>query len=248
MIAIRLLVLAAAAVVWLSAAPLRARAADERGFLDKVYKDPDGKEYKYVLFVPHNYDAKTACPIILFLHGAGETKGGQKQPVEVGIGPAIKKREKTFPFLVVIPQSENRTWQANSADGKRALAILEDVEKQYNVDKQREYLTGLSMGGFGTWSLAFQDPQRWTAIVPICGGLRGDPGQVIKLKSVPIWCFHGADDPTVNVEQSRRLINALKEAGASPKYTEYPGVKHNSWDKAYNTDELYDWLLKQIKK
>ena len=247
MITLRLLVLTAA-VLWLGAVPLRARADDEHGFVNKVYKDKGGAEHKYVLFVPHNYNAKTPCPVILFLHGSGESAGGSKQPVDVGIGPAIKKREKSFPFLVVIPQSQKRTWQAGSDDANRALAMLDDVEKNYNVDKQREYLTGMSMGGYGTWSLATRDADRWAAIVPVCGGLRGDATGVAKIKDLPCWCFHGADDPTVKVDQSRRLIEALKAAGGSPKYTEYPGVKHDSWVKAYDTDELYDWLLQQKRK
>src|SRR5437588_3622753 len=107
-------------------ASLPAHAEDKAmtGFLDRVHKDSDGKEAKYVVFVPHDYDAKAdkAWPVILFLHGAGETQGGAKQPVEVGIGPAVKKQEKTFPFVTVFPQSQKRTWQADSDDAKRALA------------------------------------------------------------------------------------------------------------------------------
>ena len=143
------------------------------GFLDRVHKDADGKEAKYVLFVPKDYDAKAdkTWPVILFLHGAGETQGGQKQPVEVGIGPAIKKQEKTFPFITLFPQSQKRTWQAGSADADRALAILDEVMKEFKIDAKRLYLTGLSMGGYGTWSLAAKYPERWAAIAPICGGI-----------------------------------------------------------------------------
>src|SRR6516225_7800828 len=105
----------------LAVAPARAEDQPMTGFLDRVHKDADGKEAKYVLFVPKEYDAKAdkAWPVILFLHGAGETQGGAKQPVEVGIGPAIKKQEKTFPFITVIPQSQKRTWRAGSADADR---------------------------------------------------------------------------------------------------------------------------------
>ncbi|HKB35517.1 MAG TPA: hypothetical protein VKD72_03625, partial [Gemmataceae bacterium] len=127
---------------------------EKTGFLDKVYKDKDGAEIKYVVFVPHDYKGDQPYPLILFLHGAGETKGGSKQPVEVGIGTAIKKREKTFPFITIIPQAQTRGWQAEGANAKMALAMLEDVQKEYKVDPKRVYLTGLSMGGFGTWSLA----------------------------------------------------------------------------------------------
>ena len=230
-----------------------ANAADT-GFLDKTYKGPDGTEHKYVLFVPHDYKKDTPTPTILFLHGAGETKpaegaktkGKPKMPVEVGIGPAIKKREKTFPFLTIIPQAPTRGWQAGGASAKMALGMLEQVEKEYTVDPKRTYLTGLSMGGYGTWSLAAAMPDKWAAIVPICGG--GDPKAAEKIKDIPTWVFHGDKDPAVPVQRSRDMVEAIKKAGGEPKYTEYPGVAHDSWTQAYATDELYEWLLKQKKK
>jgi predicted peptidase len=238
--------LALAGLLCLGLARSRAGGKDERGFLDRVYKDADGAESKYVVFVPHDYTGEKPCPVILFLHGAGETRGGKKQPVEVGIGPAIKKREKTFPFIVVIPQSHKRTWAAGSADANRALAILDLVHKTYKTDPKRVYLTGLSMGGYGTWSVAAAHPERWAAIVPICGG--GDPGQAGKIKDLPCWCFHGDADKPVPVQRSRAMLKALWAAGGHPNYTEYPGVGHNSWDAAYNTEDLYPWLLKHRRK
>ncbi len=217
----------------------------QRGFLNRVFKGGDG-EAKYVLFVPHDYKGDQPYPLILFLHGAGETgTDGLKQSV-VGLGPAIKKRQKTFPFLAVFPQSQKRTWKADSADGQRALAILAEVEKSYKVDSARIYLTGLSMGGYGTWSLAAAYPERWAAIAPICGG--GDPKQAAKIKHLPCWCFHGDADKAVPVARSRDMIQALKDAGASPRYDEYPGVGHNSWDRAYGNEELYTWFLQQKRK
>jgi predicted peptidase len=227
---------------------MSARAA-ETGFVDKTYKDPSGTEYKYVLFVPHDYKKGTPTPTILFLHGAGETKstkGGGKMPVEVGIGPAIKKREKTFPFIVVIPRAEGFGWGADTKNAERALAMLDEVMKEYKVDPKRQYLTGLSMGGMGTWSIAMAHPDRFAAIAPICG--RGDTKSASKIKDLPCWCFHGDADTAVKVEGSRDMIDAIKKAGGNPKYTEYPGVGHNSWDKAYGTDELYTWLLEHRKK
>jgi predicted peptidase len=232
--------------------------AADTGFIDKTYKDSSGTEHKYVLFVPHNYAKDKPTPTILFLHGAGETKpkegaktkGTPKMPVEVGIGPAIKKREKTFPFLTIIPQAPVGGWQAGGVPAKMALGILEVVEKEYNVDPKRIYLTGLSMGGYGTWSLAAAMPDKWAAIVPICGGVRGTPVDEVatKIKDIPTWVFHGDQDQAVPVAQSRNMVEALKKAGGHPKYTEYAGVKHDSWVKAYDTDELYEWMLKQSKK
>jgi predicted peptidase len=219
------------------------------GFVDKTFKNADGTTSPYVVFVPPNYDGTKEFPVILFLHGAGETKSdkkGSKMPVEVGIGPAIKKREKDFPFIVVIPQAETRGWQAEGPNAKRALSMLDEVMKEYKTDTKRQYLTGLSMGGMGTWSVAVAHPDRFAAIVPICG--RGDPTKAEKIKDLPCWAFHGDADASVNVSGSRDMIDAIKKAGGMPKYTEYPGVGHNSWDKAYGTDELYKWLLEQKKK
>jgi predicted peptidase len=251
----RLLLILGLAWLLLPAAPT-AHAEDKamKGFMNRVHKDPDGKEAKYVLFVPHDYDRDfdDAYPVILFLHGAGETQGGTKQPVEVGIGPAIKKREKDFPFITIFPQSQKRTWQAGSADADRALAILDEVQKEFNTDPKRVYLSGLSMGGYGTWSLAAKYPERWAAIAPICGGIRpstaeGAQAVAEKIKDIPCWCFHGGADPTVRATQSRTILKALWEAGAAPNYTEYPGVGHNSWDHAYATADLYAWMLKHKK-
>ncbi len=239
---LRLLALIVASV----AGPAFAQDKPKTGFVDAKYKNADGSESPYVVFVPHSYAPETQLPVILFLHGSGETKGGSKMPIAVGLAPAIKKLEKTFGFITVIPQSEKRTWSATSDDGKRALAILDEVVKKYNGDSKRVYLTGLSMGGYGTWSLAVAHPDRWAAIVPICGG--GDPSKAETIKDIPTWVFHGDADTAVKVEKSRDMIAAIKKAGGKPNYTEYLDVPHNSWDKAYATKELYTWLLEQKAK
>jgi predicted peptidase len=253
----KLLLLAVGCLFAVALAQSGAADQDERGFLNRVFKGADGAEAKYVLFAPHDYKGDKPYPVILFLHGAGETGTDGKKQAAVGLGPAIKKQEKTFPFIAVFPQSQKRTWQADSDDANRALAILAEIEKQYKVDPKRVYLTGLSMGGFGTWSLAAKHPDKWAAIAPICGGAvrAKDDGAAEKLKAVaekikhiPCWCFHGDADKAVPVQLSRDIIKALKDAGGSPKYDEYPGVPHNSWDRAYGTAELYDWMLKQQKK
>ncbi len=244
----------AALVLLLGLLPAFALAEDKpaTGFVDKKFKNADGTESPYVVFVPKAYDGTKEFPVILFLHGAGETKQtdakkqGKAMPVEVGIGPAIKKREKDFPFIVIIPRAEGFGWDAKNANTKRALAMLDEVMKEYKVDAKRQYLTGLSMGGMGTWSVATAMPDRFAAIVPICGN--GDPKQAEKLKDLPCWAFHGDADTAVNVSGSRDMIEAIKKAGGMPKYTEYPKVGHNSWDMAYGTDDLYKWLLEQKKK
>ncbi|MBX9622227.1 MAG: prolyl oligopeptidase family serine peptidase [Gemmataceae bacterium] len=247
--------LGALAAAVLAAAGLA--AADDKaqtGFVNKTFKNADGTESPYVVFVPRGYDGTKAVPVVLFLHGSGETKGDKsgKMPAEVGIGPAVKKREKTFPAIVVIPQSEKRTWQADRDDGKRALAILDEVARAYKTDPKRVYLTGLSMGGFGTWSIAAAHPDKWAAIVPVCGGVSGGPKAYPevagKIKDIPTWVFHGDQDSAVPVKFSRDLVAALRESGGKPKYTEYKGVGHNSWDKAYGETDLWAWLFEQKKK
>jgi predicted peptidase len=223
-----------------------AHAGDTKtGFVNKIFKDKTG-DIKYVVFVPKDYKADKEFPVILFLHGAGETgTDGQKQ-AKTGLGKAIRAKKEDFPFITIFPQSQKGGWGAKNGEGNRAIAILEEVEKEYKTDKKRVYLTGLSMGGFGTWSQAVAHPERWAAIAPICGG--GDPKSAAKIKDLPCWCFHGDADTAVKVDKSRDMIKALKDAGGEPRYTEYAKVGHNSWDRAYATAELYTWFLKHSTK
>jgi predicted peptidase len=144
---------------------------------------------------------------------------------------------------VVFPQSLRRSWQAEGEDSQRALAIVDEICQRYAIDSDRIYLTGLSMGGGGTWSLAAAAPERWAAIAPVCG--YGDPGWAPRLAPLPCWCFHGALDEVIAVEQSRRMVQALRQAGGQPHYTEYPDAGHNAWDRAYAADEFFTWLLQQ---
>jgi predicted peptidase len=226
-------------------------AADTKtGFITKTHKNADGTTSEYVVFVPHTYDGSKEFPIILFLHGSGETKGGAKMPVEQGIGPHVKRNEKTFPAFVVIPQSEKRTWAADSDDGKRAMAVLDATMKEYKIDPSRQYLTGLSMGGYGAWSHAAAFADRWACFVPVCGGVRNADevaATAEKVKGIPCWCWHGDKDTAVKVEKSRELIEAMKKLKAEPRYTELEYVGHNSWDAAYATPELIEWMMKQKK-
>lgn len=226
-----------------------ARAADappERGFVDRVCKDEDGNDTKYVVFVPHDYKADKPYPTIVFLHGSGKCGTDGRQQLTNGLPLEIKAQEKSFNrFLVVCPQAQKKElqWRGDSKDGKRVLTILADVEKSYKVDSKRVYLTGLSMGGYGVWSLAAHAPERWAAIVPICGA--GDPKDAGKIKQIPCWCWHGDADKSVPVERSREMIKALKDAGATPKYSELADVGHSSYKNAYASKELFDWLLAQ---
>jgi len=224
-------------------------AGQQTGFLDRVYRDTAG-DHKYVVFVPNNYKADKQWPVILYLHGAGQRGTDGKRQTTDGLGKFVKARAKTFPFLVVFPQCEDlkgpilKAWTAGSPDGKRALKILDAVEKDFSVNKKQEILTGWSMGGYGAWSLAAAKPKRWAAVVPLSGG--GDPKQAIKLKDVPIWAFHGADDAIVHPSETRQMIDAVKAAGGHPQYNELKGVAHNTWSVVYDSDasqnNLFAWM------
>lgn len=209
-------------------------------FLTLTITFQDRSEGQYVVFTPATYDKNCLHPTILFLHGMGEVGTGNNKQVTIGIGPAIKKRWDTFPFITVFPQA-CESWDLEDPDAPHAIEILDQVQKDFAVDPARVYLTGLSMGGHGTWVLAAKYPQRFAAIAPICG--YADPEIAPAVSHLPVWCFHGSADKAVPVDQSRKMIHALKATGASPKYTEYKRVRHNSWDRAYDTDQLYDWFL-----
>jgi predicted esterase len=213
------------------------------GFRQCVHRDENGLEWKYALFLPRGYKGDRPYPLLVYLHGFGARGLDGWKTATDGVGPFIEERNETFDMLALFPQSETGDWEADTADGRRALAILDEVLRDYAVDRQRIYLTGTSRGGFGVWSLAVRDPHPWAAIVPICGG--GDPAAVAAIAHLPCWCFHGARDTLVPVDRSRRTIAALRAAGGRPRYTEYPEVGHACWQRAYATPELWGWLARQ---
>ncbi len=213
------------------------------GFVNKIMT-VKGKERRYVVYVPHDYTPEKAWPLVLFLHGSGERGKDGLLPTEVGIGRAIRLHADRFPCLVVIPQCPDDVWWDKAIeDFETAVA---DTEKEYNIDPSREYLTGLSMGGYGTWMYGAKNPGRFAALAPICGG--GKPDDAPVLAKTPIWAFHGADDKTVPPEKSREMVEAVKKAKGNIKYTEIPTTGHNSWDAAYDDPDTMKWLLKQRTK
>jgi predicted peptidase len=209
-------------------------------------------EVRYLLHLPKGYDPNGSqrWPLILFLHGAGE-RGTNLQRVAVHGPPKLVKEGKDFPFILVAPQCpEGERWQNDSL-----LRLLAHIMAEHKVDPGRVYLTGLSMGGYGTWSLALASPEKFAAIVPICGGgqtidaLLASRGKAAALRSLPVWAFHGAKDPVVPVEESERMVNAFKKVGVKEvKLTVYPEANHDSWTETYNNPELYQWLLQQERK
>jgi predicted peptidase len=191
---------------------------------------------KYLIFLPEGYEeSDKKFPLMLFLHGAGES-GSDLQKVKMHGPPKIVDGKPDFPFIVVSPQSPGRGWQPETLNG-----LLDEVIAKYRVDTDRVYLTGLSMGGYGTWALAAAHPERFAAIAPICGG--GNPDDAAKIKDIPTWVFHGAKDSVVPLDRSQVMVDALKSAGAEPKFTIYPDAEHDSWTETYDNAELYKWML-----
>ncbi len=194
---------------------------------------------KYLLFLPEGYGKKQhRWPMILFLHGAGEG-GDDLEKVKVHGLPKIVEKQKDFPFIVVSPQYPKGDWWTHRVDV--LINLLDNIVSRYNVDTERIYLTGLSMGGYGTWDLACKYPERFAAVAPICGG--GSTDVARNLVNVPVWAFHGAKDDVVFLKASQEMVDAVNKAGGNAKLTVYPDAGHNSWTKTYDNKQLYDWFL-----
>ncbi len=199
---------------------------------------------EYWLYIPADYaGAKEPLPLVVFLHGLGE-RAPEIEKVKKHGPPKLIARGKPFPFICISPQCPAKSWWPKET--KALVALLDEIGAKYNVDKDRVYLTGLSMGGFGTWALAIDQPKRFAAIAPICG--KGDPAKVARIKHVPTWVFHGAKDRTVPLKASEDMVEALKAAGATPKFTVYPDAGHDSWTATYASDDFWKWLLAQRRK
>jgi predicted peptidase len=229
------------------------------GFLDRSVTH-EGRVYDYQVYVPRDYTPEEDWPVILFLHGAGERGSDGIIPTEVGLGRAIRRNVSRWPAIVVFPQVPlSRSWGDEPAAA--GMIALEAAIDEFSIDEDRQYLTGLSMGGFGTWYLGYHHPDRWAAMVAICSFVKGpasypdylpseDPEHVLarKIDHIPIWIFHGDADSVVPVESARRLNSALQEENAEVYYTEYPGVGHNSWDAAYDTGDMIEWLFSKHRE
>lgn len=223
-------------------------------FEARTFRSASGKTVNYRLFRPAA-GSTTNLPLVLFLHGAAglgddnrrQFNGGNEVPPLALTAPAAQAR---FPSFVLAPQCPRGTsWTstlAGDAMMELTLGLTEAVRAEFQLDPDRIYLVGVSMGGIGAWAFAAQHPDRFAAIVPICSSGRTD--SVKPLTRLPIWCFHGTDDPLISVENPRRLIAALREAGGKPRYTEYPGVGHDSYRTAFQEPDLLPWLFQQSKR
>lgn len=200
-------------------------------------------EIGYLTWFPKQYnkEKKEKFPLLIFLHGSGE-RGADLSKVKIWGPPSFVEQKPDFPFIVVSPQCpEGEWWNVEVLN-----ALLSKLLKKYRIDPDRVYLTGLSMGGFGTWNWACSYPERFAAIAPVCGG--GEPLLADNLVNVPVWAFHGADDPVVPVSATTSMTTALQQAGGDARLTIYPGVGHDSWKQAYADDTLYEWLLSHSRK
>ncbi len=203
-------------------------------------------EYDYLLFTPTNkvhQNKSGKLPLIVFLHGAGE-RGTDIQKVKVHGPPKLAEQNADFPFMVLSPQCpENQRWDA------RALSeLLDHIIANHQVDRSRIYLTGLSMGGQGTYDLAILRPNTFAAIAPICGGDYMHAYSASIIKELPIWVFHGAMDEVVPLDNSVRIVKALKNLKADVQFTIYPMAGHDSWTETYLNEKLYTWFLSCKKK
>ncbi|MCK9525691.1 MAG: dienelactone hydrolase family protein [Limnochordia bacterium] len=201
----------------------------------------------YLLYLPQGFEEREATrwPLVVFLHGAGERGEDLLLVPRHGLIRDVQEGRE-FPFIILAPQCPvDWTWD-RSLDALDYL--LEEIIAAYPIDTERVYLTGLSMGGYGTWHWACHQPQAFAALVPICGGampLMGFPARVEAIRHVPTWVFHGDDDQVVPRQESDKLVAVLQGLQAPIRYTKYAGVGHNAWSRAYAETELFPWLLEQ---
>lgn len=235
----------------------------ETGFLDRVVIH-DGVHSRYQVYVPPGFDHARKWPVILSLHGSGERGNDGLLPTAIGLANAIRRNRASIPAIVVFPQAPlDSLWLGQPE--RVALEALDATMTEFNGDPDRVYVAGLSMGGYGAWELASAQPERFAAIVSVCGGVltprsgatfllppraalgTANPYAEVahRVARIPAWLFHGGDDTTVPPAESRSLVAALRAAGANPRYTEYAGVGHNSWDRAFAEPELWKWLFAQ---
>ena len=212
--------------------------AHQKGMYFKVeVKKNVTLEVRFLLYLPEGYDKnKEKYPLMLFLHGMGE-RGEMLDLIKKNGPPMLIEQGYKYPFIVVSPQCpDDELWSVDVLD-----MLLDEMVSRYRVKENCIFVTGLSMGGAGTWELAFAYPDRFAAIAPVCG--YADPTNAAKIKDVPVWVFHGAKDDVVAAEQSINMVNALKALGSPVKFTLYPEANHDAWTETYNNPQLYEWMM-----
>ncbi|MDC0279010.1 alpha/beta hydrolase-fold protein [bacterium] len=215
--------------------------------VERLADDPD-KQLSHLLYLPEGYDENQATkwPLVLFLHGRGESNGPLSLVAKWG-PPRFAQEGKSLPFILISPQCpRSGSWSDDKRQNQLDQLLKESCDS-LNVDTTRIYLTGLSMGGYGSWTMAANHPEQFAAVIPICGG--GDPSQASKLTKIPIWVFHGDRDNAVPIKKSISMVEAIqKNGGESIRFTTLEHVGHNSWSSAYAMPELVQWMLQHKTK
>lgn len=208
--------------------------------------------HRFAIYVPRDYTPDTTWPCIVFLNGRGECGTDGTRQLSQGLMPAILSEPQRWPAIVVFPQKPDQPSQWADHDAL-VLAALEVTRLEFNVDPNRVYLTGLSQGGAGSWSLGAKHPDLWAAVAPVCG--YGDPVAIApEIANLPVWAFHGMKDDVVKPEQTTAIIDAIKAEqkatgkGVEPLMTLFPDANHNAWDPTYRNEDLPTWLFKQRRK
>lgn len=225
--------------------------------------------YKYRVWLPHHYTKLHRWPVVLYLHGSGERGSDNNSQLNTGLGPALERFGERYKTVVVFPQAGfGKEWYGEME--AMALAELDAAVREFHGDQRRVYLTGISMGGAGTWYMGRHN-RTWAALVPVCGEVAREPDDPFpsdlppdiarivgsrdpyatlagQIGRTPVWAFHGARDPNVPVTESRAMVNALRQTGGNIQYTEYPNGNHNVWDVTYGDANLVHWMLKQTMR
>ncbi|MFJ9249919.1 prolyl oligopeptidase family serine peptidase [Streptomyces sp. NPDC101776] len=204
--------------------------------------DDTGNKLPYALHVPDDYQADESkkWPLVLFLHGASE-RGDDPSALTVH-GPVKQAAQGAdLPFVIVAPQCPAYSAWSCELDG--LYALVEEVLAHHRIDEDRVYCTGLSMGGTGTWALAARFPNRFAAVLPICGSWM--PEIAPRIAELPVWTFHGEEDSSILIQHTEQIVGALRELGSPVRFTRYPGVGHDSWTRTYDNPEVYEWMLEQ---
>lgn len=215
----------------------------------------EGKVHRYAVYIPNDLQPDAKMPCIVFLHGKGECGEDGMRQTQIGLAPAILQSPESWPFIVIMPQKpvQDRPWEDFSM---LVLGALEAAKKEWTIDEDRVYLTGLSQGGHGTWAIASRYRDVWAAIAPVCGYPEPMSAKEIAygVRSLPIWAFHGLADDLVVPERTTRITDLIQaERGQDASAPDlivslYPDVNHNSWDKAYRDEPLAQWFLKHSRR
>ena len=209
----------------------------------------------YRLFIPRDYDPRRSYPLVVYLHGSGGLGSDNLKQISSAnaYGPRFfmsQAVQSKHPALILAPQAPNGTAWSSSGPGstlsfpaRLMVEIVQALQREYSIDASRLYITGQSLGGFGTWDIITRRPDLFAAAAPLCGGGRPDAAKAIK--HIPIWAFHGAADDNVPVERSREMVAALRNLGSTIRYNEYPGIGHPVWVRAYTNPALIEWMFAQ---